>query len=153
MEEDFDGSTAFESDRGAIIIIVLFVLVIIAFVAVFGWVGYQKYMDYKNQTPNLNQSGNGTNYTVTTSPENPGEVTINFNNETNVTVETNPEGIYYYTTQERLIGEKCYIDGHRKDCRALTNEVCAEKVCQKEIETVTECFVNHEKIDCPESEV
>jgi len=145
-EEDFDDSTAFESDKGNIIKIFLGVIILIVIVGVIGFIGYNQYENWRGNKTNSNQT-NQTLFDINSSPEE--TIVVNFTNFS-LNVKKNPTGIYYYNTQDRVIEEKCYINKIKKNCNALTNSVCAEKECTKELEIITECFVNSEKIDCPE---
>lgn len=150
-KDDFEFD-AYETDKGAIIKVVLIIAFIIIAIPGGVYIGYNQYQVYqegKNESQNqttdiLKIIGN-----ITSSDKDTNEINVSFDNF-NVTVKENPEGIYYYSTQEKVIGERCFIGKNKKDCRALTNEVCAEKECKKEVITETQCFVNSEKIKCPE---
>lgn len=145
-EENFDDSAAFESDKGSMIKIffmVSIVIIIIIIIIVIGYNQYQQWSNLSNETL-LNETN------ISDSEENIDEkIIINFT-DFNLTVDKNPEGLYYYTTREKVTGENCYIDGKRKSCKDLTNSVCAKKECIKDLITVTECFVNNKKITCPD---
>ena len=149
-EEDFDDSAAFESDSsGMFKMILLVIFLILVFVGV-GWFGYGFYKEMINNDSSKNVTINpDTGLPILPKGNKEGEVIVNFSNF-NASVKENLQGLYYYTTQERVTGETCYIKGVKKDCRALTNTVCAKNECQKEVITVTDCFVNNQKIDCPE---
>jgi len=142
-EEKFDDSAAFETDNSGVykvIIIVILAALVLITIGIIMYTTYDNSQNQNNQT-NLNASD-------ITSSDNSEQVTVNFT-DFNITIDENPEGIYYYTTQERVVGEICFINSKRKPCTSLTNEVCAEEDCRKNVETVVECYVNHKIIDCP----
>lgn len=147
-EEDFDDSAAFESDNSGIIKTILLVIVGIVLIGAISWFGYTAYQNRSisnNDTNTTIPYINGTNQTL---PLNPKNIIVNFSTF-NLSVRENPQGVYYYTTQEKVTGEKCYIDGVVQSCSKLTNSICAEQTCKKDLVTITECFVNNEKINCP----
>ena len=147
-EENFDDSAAYESDKYATLKVVLMIIFGTAVVVFIAWGAYNQYQKFvvNNNNTDLNQS----NITINndTGPGK-GKVVVNFT-DFNLTVDENPEGLYYYTTQEKVVGENCYIDDVKKSCSSLTNSVCSEKECRKDLVIETECFVNNKKIDCPE---
>jgi len=144
-EEKFDDSAAFETDNSGVYKVIIIVILAALVLITIGIIMYTTYDNSQNQTnqTNLNVSD------ITSSEDNNSEqITVNFT-DFNITIDENPEGIYYYTTQERVVGEICFINSKRKPCTSLTNEVCAEEDCRKNVETVVECYVNHKIIDCP----
>ena len=153
-EEDFDDSAAFDSDKGATLKIIFIVLVLIGFavVIVIGYNQYDKWNNSGNETlNNTNGNGNGNvngNVNGNDTDLEDGKVVINFT-DFNLTVDENPEGLYYYTTKEKVTGEECFIDGKKKSCKSLTNGVCSKQECKKDLITTTECYVNNKKITCP----
>jgi len=143
-EEDFDDSAAFESDKYAIFKVFLMIIFGTGVVILIIWLGYDQFQKFSVNNNDSNQTiFNTTN--VSSLP--PGKIVVNFTTF-NLTVTENPSGVYYYSAQEKVIGENCYINGIKKSCSSLTNSVCSEKECTKELVTKTECFVNSEKVEC-----
>ena len=148
-EEDFDDSRAFDSDKGVIIKIIFIALVLIGFVIIIAVIGYNQYDKWINSgNETLNNTGGNVNGSGNDTGLEDGKVVINFV-DFNLTVDENPEGLYYYTTQEKVTGEECFIDGKSKSCESLTNSVCSKQECKKDLITTTECYVNNKKITCP----
>lgn len=144
-EEQFD---AFETDRSETFRLVGIFILIVVVIGGISLIAYSQYIKWKaepaNET-NVNYSDlNFTNATPITPTTN-----VTLESGINVTSPLSADGIYYYTTRDKITGELCYIDDKRVDCSELTNTRCSEDECRKELETVTECFINNQKIDCP----
>jgi len=146
-EEDFDDSAAYEGDKYATLKVILMIIFGTAVVILVIWMGYNQFQKMSANNNDTNQS----NLNITKNGDKipPGKVVVNFT-DFNLTVTENPSGIYYYSTQEKVVGEECYINGIKKNCNSLTNSVCSEKECTKDLITETECFVNSEKVKCQE---
>jgi len=150
--DDFDPGMAYESDPNATLKIVVGVIFVIALVGVLGYFGYQAYQNYALNTNST--LINNTSIPLKPRPNLPidnetGKVIVEMEG-TNFTVEEDEQGFYALTKQERVVGEVCYINNLKKACSLMTNEICAKNKCQKTVETVVECFMNKEKVDCPE---
>ena len=141
-ERQFD---AFETDRSEtfkLVGIFILLIVVIGAIALFG---YNQYIKWTTNGTTVNYSNlNFTNATPISPTTN-----LTLESGVNVTSPLSADGIYYYTTREKITGEICYIDNKKVDCNKLTNTRCSEDECRKELVTVTECFVNNQKIDCP----
>jgi hypothetical protein len=144
--DDLDAAAS-ETDRFVVIKIVLalvFGIVIIGFIIYFG---YNQYQNMVNKNITTNQTN--INQTVINATSNESDlIEVNFT-DFNLTVEPHPEGIYYFSTREKVIGELCYMDNKKVSCSKLTNEACAEKKCVKDIDTKKVCYVNNKEVDCP----
>lgn len=142
-EFEFD---AYETDKSKTIALIIGVLIVTFIIVLLGLgVYYLINRPPSNQTNNSNQTIFQDNLTR---PE-PGKVIVDFDG-TNITVDESPTGVYYYHTQEVIVGEKCTANNQRVDCVMLTTQYCEDRICRKEIETRTECYVNQKIVECPE---
>jgi len=146
-DDDFEFD-AVEVDRWGMIkpwLIGLFILIVCIGLAWFIYTQYPNWID--------SDSNETTNETIPDiNPDTglgPNEVEVTFENNYTAIVDIHPDGIYYMSKQQKITGEECTINGIRKACRLLTNKVCKEDICKKEVLTETVCSVNQQIVDCP----
>jgi hypothetical protein len=142
-EEQFD---AFETNRSETLKLIGIFILVAAMVVLIAFFGYTAYIHWTtNETATQNYSD--LNFTNAT-PINP-TTNITVQGGKNVTSPLSADGIYYYATREKVIGETCYIDDKKVDCDELTSTRCSEDECRKDLKTITECFINNQQIECP----